>query len=89
MTTVIEGLPEKYREVFTTLLSQRDPELLAALQSQEKPTVAQQDAVIEVLADAFTERFGPGHEPTARGVLIDDALRAFLERWPADQLTDS
>jgi hypothetical protein len=89
MSTVIEGLPEQYREVFTTLLSQRDPELLSALQSQEKPTVAQQDAVIEVLADAFTEHFGPGHEPTERGVLIDDALRAFLEQWPADILTDN
>lgn len=51
--------------------------------------MTQQDAVIDVLADAFTEHFGPGHEPTPQGVLIDDALRAFLERWPAGQLTDS
>jgi hypothetical protein len=86
VSTVIGDLPEKFRAVFTSLLAERDPELLSALQRQEKPTVDQQGAVTEVLADAFTEHFGPGHEPTAQGVLIDDALRAFLEQWPADQL---
>jgi hypothetical protein len=88
VSTVIDSLPEQYREVFTSLLADRDPELLSALQTQEKPTLDQQDAVIEVLADAFSEHLGPGQEPTAQGVLIDNVLGAFLTRWPAEALTD-
>lgn len=89
MTTVLDGLPLEFQAVFTSLLTKRNPELLHALQTQEKPTLDQQDEVIEVLADAFSEHFGPGHEPTEQGVLIDNALGAFLARWPAEDLTDT
>lgn len=89
MTTVLESLPQEFQAIFTSLLTERNPELLRALQTQEKPTLDQQDEVIEVLADAVSEHYGPGHEPTAQGVLIDNALGAFLTRWPAEDLTDS
>ncbi|TNC23747.1 hypothetical protein [Amycolatopsis alkalitolerans] len=88
MSTVIESLPAEYRDVVTALLAERDPELLSALQVQERPTLDQQDEVIEVLADAFTEHLGPGQEPTEQGVLIDNALGAFLTRWPTEALSD-
>ncbi|KAA9157943.1 hypothetical protein FPZ12_023965 [Amycolatopsis acidicola] len=86
MTTVIDSLPQEFRPVVVRLLAERDPVLLAALQAQEKPTLDQQEEVIDALGDAFTEHLGPGHEPTEEGVLIDNALGAFLTRWPAEDL---
>jgi hypothetical protein len=87
VTNAIEELPSEFRDVVVELLGQRNPDLLSALQARTTPTLEQQEAVIDVLGDAFTEHLGPGHEPTARGVLIDNALGAFLTRWPAEDLT--
>jgi hypothetical protein len=86
--TVIDSLPDEFRTILTNLLAERDPDLLFALQTQEKPTTDQQESVIDVLADAFTEHLGPDDEPTAQGVLIDNALGAFLTRWPTEELLD-
>ena len=88
MNTVIDALPDEFRTVITNLLAERDPGLLHALQTQEKPTTDQQESVIDALADAFTEHLGPDGEPTAQGVLIDNALGAFLTRWPVEELLD-
>ena len=88
MSTVMDSLPDRFRPIVTSLLQQRAPELLAAFQAHEKPTLDQQEAMIDVLGDAFTEHFGPGQEPTEQGKLIDDALGAFLTRWPSEDLTD-
>lgn len=87
-TTVVDALPGRFRGIVVELLGDRAPDLLAALRTQAKPTLAQQEAVCEVLVDAFVDNLGPWDEPTPRGALIDDALGAFLERWPADELTD-
>ncbi|WP_410669591.1 hypothetical protein [Amycolatopsis sp. cmx-4-68] len=88
MTNVFDELPAAFRDIVVELLGEREPELLGALQKQAKPTLEQQEAVIDVLGDAFTEHLGAGHEPTARGALIDNALGAFLTRWPAEELAD-
>ncbi|MGW5724070.1 hypothetical protein ACWEVP_48450 [Amycolatopsis sp. NPDC003865] len=88
MSNVIDEVPSEFRDVIVELLSEREPELLSALRAQEKPNLDQQEAVIDILGDAFTEHLGPGHEPTARGVLIDNALGAFLTKWPAEELQD-
>ncbi|GHG16725.1 MULTISPECIES: hypothetical protein [Amycolatopsis] len=86
--TVVDALPRRFRGLIVELLADRAPDLLAALEKQEKPTLAQQEAVLEVLVDAFVDHLGPWDEPTPRGALIDDALGAFLEQWPAEDLTD-
>jgi hypothetical protein len=88
VNTVIDTLPDEFRIVITNLLAERDPDLLQALQTQEKPTTDQQESVIDVLSDAFTEHLGPGHEPTEQGALIDNALGAFLTKWPTEDLLD-
>ncbi|WIX79215.1 hypothetical protein QRX50_49195 [Amycolatopsis carbonis] len=88
MNTVIDTLPDEFRTVITNLLAERNPDLLLALQTREKPTMDQQELVIEVLSDAFTEHLGPGQEPTAQGALIDNALGAFLTKWPTEDLLD-
>lgn len=81
---VIEGMPAEYRSIFVEILGRRDPELLSAL-SVGEPSREQREAVEDILADEFTDNLGPGHEPTARGALIDDALGAFLLRWPIER----
>ncbi|WP_146060449.1 hypothetical protein [Amycolatopsis sp. CA-128772] len=88
MRNVIDEVPGKFRAVLVQLLRERDPGLLAALQARERPTPDQQEAVIDVMSGAFTEHLGADYEPTARGVLIDDALGAFLARWPAEELDE-
>lgn len=88
MSTVIDELPGEFRAVVVELLGERDPGLLSALRTQEKPTLEQQEAVIDVLGDAFSDHLGPGQEPTAQGVVIDNALGAFLTRWPAEELAE-
>lgn len=88
MNTVIDTLPDQVRAVVSGLLAKRNPDLLRALQRREKPTVDQQELLIELLSDAFTEHLGPGQEPTAQGVLIDNALGAFLTKWPTENLLD-
>ncbi|MDQ7804706.1 hypothetical protein Q5425_13235 [Amycolatopsis sp. A133] len=85
---VIGALPGRFRGIIVELLGDRAPDLLAALRTQAKPTLAQQEAVLGVLVDAFVDHLGPWDEPTPRGVLIDDAFGAFLERWPAEDLTE-
>jgi hypothetical protein len=88
VSTVIEALPRRYRGIIVELLGDRAPDLLAALRTQAKPTLVQQEGVLEVLVDAFVDHLGPFDEPTPRGTLIDDALGAFLEQWPAEDLTE-
>ncbi|WP_410597998.1 hypothetical protein [Amycolatopsis sp. lyj-23] len=88
MSNVIDEVPSEFRDVIVELLGEREPELLSALRAQEKPTLDQQEAVIDALGDAFTENLGAGYEPTERGVVIDNALGTFLTRWPAEELSD-
>ncbi|KAA0024980.1 hypothetical protein [Antrihabitans cavernicola] len=83
---VLDGLRERDREVIVALLEQRKPELLASFRAEEEPTLQQQDEMIDLLGDAFSENLGPGHLPTERGVEIDNALGAFLTRWPSEAL---
>ncbi len=86
MSNVIDSLPEQVRPVFVEILGERAPDLLSSLRAREKPTLQEQEEVADILSDAFTEHFGPGHVPTEQGKLIDEALGMFLTRWPAEDL---
>lgn len=79
-----EQMPEGCRAILNEIIGRRNPDLLAALSVRE-PSREQREAVEDILADAFTDNLGPGHEPTERGVLIDDTLGAFLLRWPIER----
>ena len=88
MSTVLETIPERFRAVVTAVLTQRDPGLLLAFRTRERPTLSQQEHLLDVMSDEFAQHLGPGDEPTELGKLIDDALGDFLTRWPGDDLTD-
>ena len=84
VSSVIQSLPEPYRAVMTEIIGQRDPDLLASLNTHQPPTLHEREAVEEFLADALSDQFGPGHVPTERGKLIEHTIDAFLEQWPIE-----
>lgn len=86
---VIDCLPEEHRDTFVAELERRAPDLLPALRTQEKPIYSQWEAVEDILADAFTEHYGPNHDPTDTGVKIDGALAAFMGSFPLDDIADA
>lgn len=83
---VIEEIPEPHRSTFVAVLEDKDPELLRTLQESVLPTAAAWEAVEETFIDALSEHYGPGHEPDETGKRIDNALGAFMTRWPNDNL---
>jgi hypothetical protein len=86
---VVDEIPEPHRTVFVSVLEDKDPELLRTLRASTVPTVATWEAVEDTFVYAFSEHYGPGHEPDETGKRIDNALGAFMTRWPNDKLADS
>lgn len=90
MNNVIDSVPQEHRETFVQVLQQHNSVLLNALRAQEAPTIDQADDVTDVFARAFIVNVGPDEDhPTERAVQIDDALGAFLKRWPVEVLEES
>jgi hypothetical protein len=83
---VVDEIPEPHRGTFITVLAERNPQLLAALRASTLPTVEEWETVEDIFTLAFSEYLGPGHEPDETGVKIDNALGAFMTRWPNDNL---
>jgi hypothetical protein len=86
---VVDEIPEPHRTTFVSVLEDNDPELLRTLRASTVPTFANWDAVQDRLISAMSEHWGPGHEPDETGKRIDNALGAFMARWPNDELADS
>lgn len=82
MTNVLEAVPPPHRQVIEDELIKRNAPLLAELRDAEKPTNEQSDAVVDVLGDALSENYGPGHIPNEYGKAIDNAIGAYLLAWP-------
>jgi hypothetical protein len=83
---VVDEIPEPHRSTFITVLAVRDPRLLATLRNSVLPTADEWRAVMDTFTFAFSEYLGPGHEPDETGKKIDNALGAFMTRWPNDNL---
>jgi hypothetical protein len=83
---VVDEIPQPHRDTFVSVLAERDPRLLEALRHSTLPTWEQWETVSRTFSYALAEHWGPGHEPDETGVKIDDALGAFLTRWPNDIL---
>jgi hypothetical protein len=84
VSNVLDSLPAEFRSLVTDVLRARNETLLAALRAHEEPSQQERDAVEEILSDEFSRNLGPDDEPTQRGRDIDNALGAFLLRWPID-----
>lgn len=82
MTNVVEALPAEVQTVFVDVLAERDAALLSSLRTQTEPSREERATVEELLSDEMSKHLGPDYEPTDRGRAIDDAIGAFLTRWP-------
>lgn len=83
MTSVVDALPQRTRQLFAEVLGAEDPDLLAALASHEEPTNDERLKVVGILADEFARCLRPDSEPTDRGLQVDELAGVFLRRWPA------
>lgn len=86
---VVDEIPEPHHTVFVQVLQDKDPQLLATLRGSAVPTSDTWLAVTETFIDALSEHYGPGHIADETGKKIDNALGAFMLRWPNDALADS
>lgn len=84
MSTVIASLPAEHQGVIVEVLRANSPELLTALLSHDVPTRDEREDVEDILSTEFTRHLKPDYEPTERGVAVDNALGAFLLRWPIE-----
>ena len=82
VSNVLDTLPPEFQALVTEILGERDGSLLAALRGSEEPSQAERSAVEDILSNEFCRNLGPDDEPTPRGRDIDNALGAFLLRWP-------
>lgn len=83
---VVDEIPQPHRDTFVAVLTEKDPQLLDDLRHSNLPTEEQWDKVSETFNYALAEHWGPDHEPDEAGVRIDNALGAFMTRWPNDDL---
>jgi hypothetical protein len=84
VSNVLESLPAEFQALIAEIVGEKDGSLLAALRAHDEPSQAERGAVEEILSDEFCRNLGADDEPTPRGRAIDDALGAFLLRWPID-----
>ncbi len=82
MSNVLDAIPPEFRAIIVEELTHRHPNLLDELRGTQEPTNDQSDTVVDVLSDAMSPHFGPGHIPNERGKAIDNAIGAYLLAWP-------
>lgn len=82
MINVLDAVSPESRAVIVEELTRRNPDLLAELHETQKPSNDQSDAVVDVLVDALSTNYGPGHIPNERGKAIDNAIGHYLLVWP-------
>jgi hypothetical protein len=84
VSNVLDSLPAQYRPLFTEVIGGEDRALLASLSTRDEPSRDERLAVLDILSNEFSRNLLPDDEPTQRGRDIDDALGAFLLRWPLE-----
>lgn len=85
MRSVLDSLPEMFRTVYVRELGAKDPDLLERLLSADVPSRKDREAVEDILSRSFMHHLNQDHSPTSTGVEIDNALGAFLLKWPIER----
>jgi len=85
MMNAFDDLPPESAAVIVDELTKSDPSLLAQLRSSQEPSNEQRAAVNEILARAVIRSLGPEWVPNARGLAVERAVKAFLEKWPLNR----
>jgi hypothetical protein len=86
----VSALDQLREDVIATIrdvLGRRAPESLRALEETDDPPMALRQEVEDVLAREFSSKdgLGPDWEPTPYGKRVDDAIGAFVLRFPIER----
>jgi hypothetical protein len=85
VSNVFEAIPPDFRKVIVEELKRRDPRLFDDRNQSSAPTNVQSDAVVNLLIDALSANYGPGHISNDYGKIIDNAIGAYLMAWPINR----
>lgn len=85
VSNVFNAVAPDFRKVIVEELKRRDPSLFDDLSQSSAPTNAQSDAVVNLLIDALSANYGPGHIPNDYGKILDNAIGAYLMAWPINR----
>ena len=85
VTNVFEAIPVDFRHIIVDELKSRNLGLFEELSQNSAPTNAQSDEVLNLLMDALSANYGPGHIPNEYGKAIDKAISAYLLAWPINR----
>jgi hypothetical protein len=85
--SAVEQLPDDVADTVRLVLGRRAPDLLRALEATDDPATNLRQQVKIVLAKEFVSKDGlqSDHEPTAYGRRVDDAIGAFVMRFPVER----
>ena len=82
--TSIDRLGSEVARTVRDVLGRWAPQLLQALEDTDDPPMALRKQVEDLLATEFVSKEGlqPDHEPTPYGERVDEAIGAFVMRFP-------
>jgi hypothetical protein len=81
---VVSSLPDDMQQMFVEIIGVHSSSLMSSLLEHQEPTLAEREAVEEILSNEFVHWLRPDDEPTDKGRKIDNLLGAFLRRWPIE-----
>jgi hypothetical protein len=79
--SVVEQIPERWRELFVSALAKRVPSVLEAFRTRSSPTPDDAQSAKRALMSEFTEHLDEDSEPTSTGRELDDLVGYFINNF--------
>ncbi|GAA4883111.1 hypothetical protein [Actinomycetospora straminea] len=85
--SALDELREDVAATVRDVMRRRAPETLQALEATDDPSMSLRQEVEDVLAREFSSKdgLGPDWEPTPYGKQVDEAIGAFVMRFPIER----
>lgn len=80
-SSVVDQIPERWRELFVSTLARRAPDVLKTLRSTASPTPSDAQSAKRALMSEFTQHLDEDSEPTAIGRELDDLVGYFINQF--------
>lgn len=84
MSSVIDQMPNEFRQLFERILIERAPDLLATLRGQDKPTMKQRELVDDIFATKIIDELDEHDAPSELGQRAKRTIEEFWALWPSD-----
>jgi hypothetical protein len=85
--SALDQLREDVAATVRDVMARRAPQVLQALEATDDPAMPLRQEVEDVLAREFSSKdgLGPDWEPTPYGKRVDEAIGAFVLRFPIER----